>query len=145
MVLNTDGSINIDKVNAYRRGVDQHEIRFIEEADTARYCRNMLEIAPPRLAKNQPALTASPSPVTTVANSLFTFMAQRFVASFNILDCGGLLGVDDPISFTQDADGVAVSVKINLKLLEKEKKKLSRFESSDRAAEAHDGLEESTE
>ncbi len=145
MVLNPDGSINIDKVNAYRRGVDQHEIRRIEEADTARYCRNMLWIAPARLVKNQPALTASPSPVTSVANSLFTFMAQRFVASFNILNCGGLLGVADPISFTQDADGVAVSATINLNLVEKEKKRLGRFESSDRAAEAQDVVEESTE
>ena len=95
--------------------------------------------------KNQPALTASPSPVTSVANSLFTFMAQRFVASFDILDCGGLLGVADPISFTQDADGVAVSATINLKLLDKEKKKLGRFESSDQAAEIKDAVEESTE
>ena len=145
MVLNTDGSINIDKVNAYRRGVDQHEIQYIEEADTARYCRNMLWIAPPRLAKNQPALTAYPSPVTSVANSLFTFMAQRFVASFNILNCGGLLGVSDPISFTQDADGVAVSATINLKLLEKEKARLGRFASGDEAAESQDAAAESTE
>lgn len=145
MALNSDGSINIDKVNAYRRGVDQHEIRYIEEADTARYCRNMLWIAPARMAKNQPALTAYPSPVTSVANSLFTFMAQRFVASFNILNCGGLLGVADPISFTQDADGVAVNATINLKLLEKEKNKLGKFESSDQAAEAQDSAAESTE
>lgn len=145
MVLNADGSINIDKVNAYRRGVDQHQVRYIEEADTARYCRNMLWIAPARLVKNQPALMAYPSPVTSVASSLFTFMAQRFVASFNILNCGGLLGVADPISFTQDADGVAVSAAINLKLLEKEKKRLGSFESRDEAAEAQDSAAESTE
>ena len=145
MVLNPDGSINIQKVNAYRRGVNQHEVRYIEEADTARYCRNMLWIAPPRLVKNQPGLTAYPSPVTSVANSLFTFMAQRFVASFNILNCGGLLGVADPISFTQDADGVAVSATVNLKLLEKEKKKLGKFGSGDGAAEARDAAAESTE
>jgi len=138
MTLNPDGTINITKLNAYRRGVDQHEIRNIEEADTARYCRNMLLIAPSRLAQNQSALTASPSPVTTAANSLFTFMAQRFVATFGILDCGGLLGLADPVSFTQDANGVAVSAAIDLNLVEKEKRKLKRFEASDNAAEAKD-------
>jgi hypothetical protein len=138
MALNTDGSINLAKVNAYRRGVDQHEIQYIEEADTARYCRRMLAMAPIRLSRNQAVLTAAPTPVASAANSLFTFMAQRFVASFNILDCGGLLNVTDPVSFTQDANGVAVSATIDLKLLEKEKQKLSRFELSDLAADADD-------
>jgi hypothetical protein len=138
MALNTDGSINLAKVNAYRRGVDQHEIQYIEEADTARYCRRMLAMAPIRLSRNQAVLTAAPTPVATAANSLFTFMAQRFVASFNILDCGGLLNVTDPVSFTQDANGVAVTATIDLKLLEKEKQKLSRFELSDLAADADD-------
>ncbi|HUO15472.1 MAG TPA: hypothetical protein VMX38_10840 [Verrucomicrobiae bacterium] len=145
MVLNTDGSINIDKVNAYRRGMDQHEIGRIEEADTARYCRAMLWTAPPRLAQNQANLTASPSPVSSAANSLFTFMAQRFVASFNILDCGGLLGVADPISFTADANGVAVSATIDLNLLEKEQKQLQHFQANDEAAEAADQAAESME
>ncbi len=145
MALNTDGSINIAKVNAYRRGVDQHEVQYIEQADTARYCRSMLWFAPARLAQNQPALTASPSPVTSAANSLFTFMAQRFVASFNILDCGGLLGVSDPVSFTQDANGVAVSAAVDLNLVAKQKRKLVRFAKSDQAAEADDNAAESME
>ena len=105
----------------------------------------MLWNAPARLAQNQPVLTASPSPVTSAANSLFTFMAQRFVASFNILDCGGLLGVPDPVTFTQDANGVAVSATIDLNLVEKQKRKLSRFAASDQAAEANDNAAESME
>jgi hypothetical protein len=145
MALNTDGSINIAKVNAYRQGVDQHEISRIEEADTARYCRSMLWTAPARLAENRAALKAGPSPVASAANSLFTFMAQRFVASFNILDCGGLLGVADPVSFKQDANGVAVSATIDLNLLEREKRKLARFEAGDKAAETRDESVESTE
>jgi hypothetical protein len=138
MALNTDGSISLAKVNAYRRGVNQHEIQYIEEADTARYCRRMLAAAPIRLLRNQAVLTAAPTPVPTAANSLFTFMAQRFVASFNILDCGGLLNVPDPVSFTQDGNGVAISATIDLKLLEKQKQKFSRFELSDLAADADD-------
>jgi len=145
MALNIDGTINIAKVNAYRRGVDQHEIRFIEEADTARYCRSMLWTAPARLAQNQPALTAAPSPVTSAANSLFTFMAQRFVASFDILDCGGLLGVADPVSFSQDANGVATGATVDMRLVEKERRKLSRFELRDRAAEFAEEAAESME
>jgi hypothetical protein len=114
MVLNTDGTINLDKINAYRRGVAQYQIRFVEQADTARYCRHMLRIAPPRLLLNQQALLAAPSPVASAANSLYTFMAQRFVASYGLLDCNGLTEIPNPVSVTVDASGVAISATINL-------------------------------
>ena len=32
-----------------------------------------------------------------VADSLFIFVAQRFVASFDILGCGTLLNLPDPV------------------------------------------------
>jgi len=113
MALNPDGTINLDKVNAYRRGVNQHDAQIVEQADTARYCRHMLRIAPPRLLMNQEALVAAPSPVASMANSLYTFMAQRFVASYNLLDCNGLTEIPDPVSVTVDSNGVATSATIN--------------------------------
>jgi len=135
MVLNPDGTINLDKVNAYRRGVDQHEARIVEHADTARYCRHMLRIAPPRLLQNQEALLASPSPVASMADSLYTFMAQRFVASYGLLDCNGLTEISDPVSVTLDSNGVAIGVTINLPLRWSDQQMLDRSRVQDEAAD----------
>ncbi|MGA8619019.1 MAG: hypothetical protein WB660_10950 [Candidatus Sulfotelmatobacter sp.] len=138
MVLNGDGSTSLAKVNAYRRGVDQPEARSLENADTARYCRRMLRIAPDRLLRDQTLLLAGPSPVTDAANSLFTFMAQRFVASYNILGCAALVDIPDPVSFTQDANGVAISATIDLPNYEKCRRKLDRYKAQDDAADEAD-------
>jgi hypothetical protein len=112
MVLHGN-SHDLFKVDAYRAGVDQPFAESLGEASTTDYCRNMVNVAPPRLSANQAALTAAPSPVPADGNNLFTFLAQRFVASFDILNCGSLLNISNPVSFTTDANGVAVSATIN--------------------------------
>lgn len=139
MVLNPDGTINLDKVNAYRRGVDQREARIVEQADTARYCRHMLRIAPPRLLSDRAALLASPSPVTSAANSLYTFMAQRFVASYSLLDCNGLTEIPDPISVTLDGNGVTIGATVSLPLRWSDQQALDRSQAQDEAADDFGG------
>lgn len=134
MVLNTDGTINLDKINAYRRGVGQYQVRIVEQADTARYCRHMLRIAPPRLLLNQQALLGAPSPVASTANSLYTFMAQRFVASYGLLDCNGLTEIPDPVSVTLDSNGVAVSATISAPRAS-DQEVLDRSQAQDEAAD----------
>jgi len=119
MVL-TSGVTDVAKVNAYRRGVDQPEVSSASQADTARYCRHMLRVAPARLILDQTFLmpdaahpTRGLSPDPSVADSLFTFMAQRFVASYNILGCAPRLNRPDPIAVTANAQGVATGAKID--------------------------------
>jgi hypothetical protein len=116
----SSGKKDLLKVNAYRRGVDQPPAFYSFQADTARYCRNMVRIAPARMLQDQAFLmpdathpTRGISPDQTVADSLFTFMAQRFVASYDILGCANLLHVPDPISVTVDANGVTTGAKID--------------------------------
>ena len=138
MVLNDDGTINLEKINLYRRGVNQPEARVVEEADTAKYCRQMLRTAPQRLLRNQQALLAGPSPVASTANSLYTFMTQRFVASYEILDCNGLTEIPDPISVTVDANGVATSATINLPFQRKHQEILDRYQAHDDAIDELD-------
>lgn len=112
MVL-VNGAADLDKLNAYRIGVDQPTVDSIRGAETERYCRHLVTIAPPRLAANQAALVAAASPVPADGSNLFTFLAQRFVGSFDILGCGALLHVPDPVAVTRDANGVATSATIN--------------------------------
>src|SRR5258706_11326164 len=56
----------------------------------------------------------APSADPAVANTLFTFLAQRFVTTFeaNGLNCKKWLGVPDPVSVKTDENGVAVDSNI---------------------------------
>jgi hypothetical protein len=134
MVLNASGGNDLGKTNAYRRGVDQPDADGLWQADTARYCRNMLRIGPARLLLDQAALTAGPSPVPTAGDSLFTFLAQRFVASYNILGCGDLVHITDPVILTTSVSGVAIGAKIDLALDHECKRRLAPYERQDRDA-----------
>jgi hypothetical protein len=145
MALDADGTVDLAKVNAYRRGVDQPEVRRYWQADTARYCRHMLRIAPARLLLDQALLLSKPSPVSDAANSMFTFMAQRFSASYDILGCGDLVNIPDPISLTQDENGVAVSATIDLPAYRACRRKLAPYESQDNAADDAANAEAATQ
>jgi hypothetical protein len=134
MVLDASGATDLAKVNAYRRGVDQPEARFLGEADTARYCRNMLRTAPSRLLLDQAALTAGPSPVPSASN-LFTFVTQRFMASYDILGCSDLVHIPDPVSVTVDMTGVAVSATIDLPAYNRCKQQLAPYDRQDQDAD----------
>jgi hypothetical protein len=119
MVLSNGGK-DFVKLNAYRRGVDQPPVAWSFQADTARYCRNMLRIAPARMIQDQSFLmpdathpTRGLSPDPGVADSLFTFLAQRFVASYDILGCADLLHIPDPVALTINADGVTTGATLS--------------------------------
>lgn len=114
MVL-VNNHVSLDKINAYRRGVDQPVAQDLNAASTRQYCQNMLNIGPQRLQFDSQftALAAPADPA--VGNTLFTFLAARFVASFgaNNLNCTRLLGVPDPVSVQTNENGVAISATIN--------------------------------
>jgi hypothetical protein len=106
---------DLHKLNSYRRGVDQTPVPTLAEASTTTYCQQLLAIGPARIQLDIQLTQGRPSPDPAVANSLFTFLAQRFVASYeaNGLNCLGLLNVPDPIVVTTDGNGVAVSATFN--------------------------------
>jgi hypothetical protein len=107
------GNEDILKVNLYRLGVDQPVGNSFADMDPARYCRQMLRIAPGRMFMDQGKLTAFRTPDAGAANSLFTFMAERFVASYQILNCESLIQQADPITVTTDTNGVATGATLN--------------------------------
>ncbi len=141
MVRNRGGR-DLRKVNAYRRGVDQPQVGYAFQADTTRYCRHMLRIAPARMLQDQALLmpdaahpTRGSSPDPTVADSLFTFMAQRFVASYDILGCANLLRIPDPISVTVNAQGVTTAATIDVTSLRRSRQSIAQSEQQDREAD----------
>jgi hypothetical protein len=106
---------DLHKLNAYRRGVDQARVSTLVAASTTTYCKQLLAIGPARIQLDMQLTKGQPSPDQAVANSLFTFLAQRFVASYGVngLNCIGLLNMSDPIVVTTDGNGVAISATFN--------------------------------
>src|SRR5207245_6454514 len=96
------GKPDLAKVNAYRRGVDQPVVDDLGDASTTRYCRHVREIATDKLQLDQHLFRAFRSPFPNVANSLFTFMAQRFVGTYEMLNCQALMNQPDPVTLIMD-------------------------------------------
>ena len=60
--------------------------RSLQAASTRLYCTNLLAIAPQRLMLDAHLTKTIPSPDPAAANTLFTFLAQRFVATYGAGD-----------------------------------------------------------
>jgi hypothetical protein len=108
MVL-VDGHINLTKLNAYRKGVDMAAVATVGEADPALYCANMRNAALSKLWQDRPYFIVAPSPSPADANSLFTFMVQRYAASYEILTCQAFLGLPAGVTLYTDANGVVIN------------------------------------
>jgi hypothetical protein len=106
------GVPNLRQVNRYRRGVDQQLADDLDDANTTTYCKNLRLIQPAKLALDQTWLVSFKSPDPAAGNSLFTFMAQRYVATYQNLNCQTLLNLPVNITVTTDAQGVATSATI---------------------------------
>ena len=110
-----NGQENTAKTTLYRLGVNQPPADD-QQASTARYCQQLLAVAPRRLQMDMTATLNRPSPDATAANNLFTFLAQRFNNTFgaNGLNCTALLHVESPITTEVDDYGVTIHAAIHL-------------------------------
>jgi hypothetical protein len=116
--------------------VDQPTAESVFDIDTARYCRQMLRIAPSRMLRDEWFLTSFATPDAGAANNLFTFMAERFVASYQILNCESLIQKVDPITVITDANGVAIKATVNIFSYIEEVKSIAGLKGADDAADS---------
>ena len=100
---------SLTKTDLYRLGVDQTPANSNRGASGTTYCQNLLHTGMPRLVKDQPLTINATSPDPAAANSLFTFLAQRFQAAYNLLNCTQLLNTPNPVTTQKDANGVVIS------------------------------------
>src|SRR5579859_619481 len=109
MVLVNNG-LSATKTNHYRDMVGQPEISAKNDAadSPANYCRNMMNIQTRFLSNHEALLASGASPVPSVGNNLFTFMANRLIMSYVNLNCGAF-GVADPVHVTLNHNGAATS------------------------------------
>jgi hypothetical protein len=110
MVL-VNNKTNRNKLNMYRVGVDQLPVQSLAQASTKTYCTNLLAVAPQRLLLDQPFTQQAASPDPAMANNLFTFLAQRFVATYVNLNCQTFVHQQSPI-IVKTANGAAIDATI---------------------------------
>jgi hypothetical protein len=134
-MVTVNANADLDKTNLYRIGVNQPAANSYFDADTARYCRQMLRVAPAKMLLDMTTFMGKPSPVPAAATNLFTFMAQRFVASYQILNCASLIHQDVPITLTMDGNGVTTLATINMMLYADELNALKFQQGADDAAD----------
>lgn len=96
--INANTVPSIVKINAYRRGVNQPQITSLDQALTLHFCGHMVLTQLQRLQKNKALLSTQLSPDPAAANSLFTFMANRFFGSYLGLKCDVLLDLQNPVN-----------------------------------------------
>jgi hypothetical protein len=106
------GQPDLAKDNLFRAGMDQPAANH-HTFQTAPYCREMLR-ALPKMTLDQKLEANFPSLAPAAANNTFTFLAQRFVASWELLNCQALINIAAPIALTTNPDtGVVTAATID--------------------------------
>ncbi len=114
MVLSSSGQLDAAKTNLYREEIGQPPVsaQNNKTSSPAMFCQNMVDIQAPFLAANQALLSTGPSPVPSVGDNLFTFLANRLGMSFGNLSCGAF-GLTNPVTVTLDGSGAATAATLN--------------------------------
>jgi choice-of-anchor A domain-containing protein len=137
MVL-VNNALSLTKDNLFRNGMDQPIALNAFADDGARYCRNLLRVAPARLFNptTQTLLMNAPSLAPAVATNLFSFLTQRFVAAYGLLNCQGLTGFADPITNVMDGNGVFTGATLNTAAYAQIQQKLQALQAQDFAEDS---------
>jgi len=115
MVLGLGGSFDAAKTDLYRSEIGQAPVDNQTDASSSpqMYCQNMVNIQTPFIAANEKIFAAWPSPVPTVGDTLFTFMANRLAQSFNNLNCANF-GLHQTVTVvTTNGAGAATAATLN--------------------------------
>jgi hypothetical protein len=111
-MVELNGQPDLAKDNLYRAGMDQPAASN-DTFKTAPYCREMLR-ALPKMVLDQKLDTNFASIAPAAANNTFTFLAQRWVASWGLLTCQNLINIAAPITLKTDANtGVVTAATID--------------------------------
>jgi len=114
MVVDNTGSIDPAKTDMYRAEIGQAPVDAQTQATSspAMFCQNLVNIQGPFVAANQDLFMKWPSPVPTVGDSLYTFLASRLGSSFDNLNCKSF-GLANPVATVNDGAGAADQATIN--------------------------------
>jgi hypothetical protein len=114
MVLDIGGNIDRAKTDLYRSEIGEPPVSSRTEASSSpqMFCQNLVNIQTPFIAANENLLAAAPSPVPTVGDTLFTFLANRLAGSFDQLNCKNF-GLTQPVAVVTNGAGAATQATLN--------------------------------
>ncbi|HEX6524618.1 MAG TPA: hypothetical protein VF070_32125 [Streptosporangiaceae bacterium] len=114
MVLDQGGQFDEAKTDLYRSETGQAPVDGQTNANSSpqMFCQNLVNIQTPFLAANQSVFAAAPSPVPTVGDTLFTFLANRLSMTFTNLKCQNF-GLTNPVAVVNNGAGAATAATLN--------------------------------
>jgi hypothetical protein len=114
MVLGLGGSLDPAKTDLYRAQIGQAPVDSQTNANSspAMFCQNMVNIQTPFVAANEKIFAAWPSPVPTVGDTLYTFLANRLASSFDNLNCANF-GLHQTVKVVNNGAGAATEATLN--------------------------------
>jgi hypothetical protein len=114
MVLDNGGQVDVAKTDLYRSEIGQAPVDAQTQASSSpmMFCQNLVDIQAPFVAANQNLLSPGASPVPTVGDTLFTFLANRLNMSFANLGCQNF-GMTNPVAVVMNGAGAATEATFN--------------------------------
>jgi hypothetical protein len=114
MVLDNGGNTDVAKTDLYRAEIGQAPVDSQSNASSSpqMFCQNMVNIQTPFIAANQKVFAAWPSPVPTVGDTLYTFLANRLASSFDNLNCKNF-GLHQTVTVVLNGAGAATAATLN--------------------------------
>jgi hypothetical protein len=114
MVLDNAGEVDVAKTDLYRAEVGQAPVdaQNQESSSPMMFCQNLVDVQAPFVAANQNLLAPGESPVPTVGDTLFTFLANRLNMSFANLGCQNF-GLANPVAIVTNGAGAATEATFN--------------------------------
>jgi hypothetical protein len=115
MVLDNGGSFDAAKTDLYRSEIGQAPVDSQTNASSSpqMFCQNMVNIQTPFIAANEKTFAAWPSPVPTVGDTLYTFLASRLASSFDNLNCANFGLHQTVTNMVVNGAGAATEVMLN--------------------------------
>ena len=114
MVLGVGGSWDAAKTDLYRAEIGQAPVDSQTNASSspAMFCQNMVNIQTPFIAANEKIFATWPSPVPTVGDTLYTFLANRLASSFDNLNCANF-GLHQTVTVVNNGAGAATQATLS--------------------------------
>ena len=114
MVLDSGGQFDLAKTDLYRSEIGQAPVSPQTDTNSSpqMFCQNLVNIQTPFIAANENLLAVAPSPVPTVGDTLYTFLANRLASSFDNLNCKNF-GLTNPVAVVINGAGAATQATLN--------------------------------
>jgi len=114
MVLGLGGSWDAAKTDLYRAEIGQAPVDSQTNASSSpqMFCQNLVNIQTPFIAANEKIFEAAASPVPTVGDTLYTFLAARLASSFDNLNCANF-GLHQTVMTVNNGAGAATQATLS--------------------------------